>query len=211
MKTNQNLTRYLDKYEIIQRTKDGYFNATYLLKQWNKENSDNKRIEPFFRNKQTKSFIKVLEIEEFGNNNNSCYFQKKGKLGGTWMHPLLFIKFAMWLNPEFEYYVIRFVYDQLIQYRNNAGDYYKELCSAIKDNFKITRYNEIGEMLNYVVFNEHKKMLRNEATPEQEEDLQQLERDMTKYINMGFVKNYEDFKSVMRKEWQKRHGNKFLI
>ena len=47
------------------------------------------------------------------------------------MHPLLFIDFAMWLNPVFKVKVLKFVYDQLIKYRNEAGDAYRELGAAI--------------------------------------------------------------------------------
>ena len=35
MKTNQNMIRKMGNFEVIQRTKDGFFNATALLKQWN--------------------------------------------------------------------------------------------------------------------------------------------------------------------------------
>lgn len=33
--------------------------------------------------------------------------------GEVWMHPSLFIKFAMWLDPKFELDVIKTVYDNL--------------------------------------------------------------------------------------------------
>lgn len=36
------------------------------------------------------------------------------------MHPLLFIDFAMWLNPAFKVKVLKFVYDELIKFRNLA-------------------------------------------------------------------------------------------
>lgn len=55
----------------------------------------------------------------------------KGKNAGTWMHPYLFIKFAMWLSPKFEVKVINFVYDKLIEFRNESGENYKEYASAI--------------------------------------------------------------------------------
>ena len=35
MKTNQNMIRKMGDFEVVQRTKDGMFNATGLLKQWN--------------------------------------------------------------------------------------------------------------------------------------------------------------------------------
>lgn len=35
MITNQNMIRTMGKFKVTQRTKDGYFNATELLRQWN--------------------------------------------------------------------------------------------------------------------------------------------------------------------------------
>ena len=42
----------------------------------------------------------------------------------VWMHPYLFIKFAMWINSTFEVQVIKFVFDELISLRCDAGDNY---------------------------------------------------------------------------------------
>ena len=49
----------------------------------------------------------------------------RGDEAGTWMHPLLFIDFAMWINPSFKYDVLKFVYDRMLMYRNEAGDAYR--------------------------------------------------------------------------------------
>lgn len=63
---------------------------------------------------------------------NLAYLKTRGKYnGGTWMHPYLFVKFAMWLNPRFEVKVVKFVYDQLIEYRHHAGDNYNVLARSI--------------------------------------------------------------------------------
>jgi hypothetical protein len=121
------------------------------------------------------------------------------------MHPYLFIDFAMWLNPKFKLEVIKFVYDQLIKFRHDAGDNYRKLCNAL-GKFSDVEWSEVGKMLNFVVFDDHEKGLRNKATSEQENDLQQLERDMCRFIEMGFVNSYAQFKKVLRKEWHKRHG-----
>ena len=48
--------------------------------------------------------------------------------------PVLFVKFAMWLNPRFEVQVIKFVYDEMIKYRNEAGNAYNKLGSAVSKN-----------------------------------------------------------------------------
>ena len=72
------------------------------------------------------------------NAENQIDIKKKGRMtinGKTpdkvWMHPFLFIDFAMWISPSFKYDVIKFVYDELINYRNEAGDAYGEMAITI--------------------------------------------------------------------------------
>ena len=43
MITNQLMLRKIGDFDVIQRTKDGYFNATNLLNQWNIQNPDKQR------------------------------------------------------------------------------------------------------------------------------------------------------------------------
>ena len=217
MKTNVNIVRRLNDFEVIQRTKDSMFNATELLRQWNTSVKQEKRTDHFLGLSQTKEFLKVLAKEEGLNTRNhadscesTCYKIQKGNksksiLDQYWMHPYLFIKFAMWLNPKFEYHVIKFVYDELVKNRHLSGDYYNKLCSLLGQ-FNDTDFREVGRVLNFVVFNDHEKEKRNSATPEQQDDLQQLERDMCNYIELGFIQSFAQFKQAMRKEWRKRHA-----
>ncbi|WP_185216198.1 KilA-N domain-containing protein [Sphingobacterium mizutaii] len=205
MKTNVNLIRKLNDFDVVQRTKDSMFDATSLLKQWNSSSGMKKKLDHFFENDGTNEFINVLEIEENLNTRNSVYLKSRGKNGGTWMHPYLFVKFAMWLNPKFEYHVIKFVYDQLIEDRKLSGDHYNKLCSLLA-RFQDTDFREVGKILNYVVFNEHKSERRNSATPQQQQDLQQLTRDLCNYIELGFISSFAQFKNIARKEWGKRHN-----
>jgi len=119
MKTNQVMLRPMGCFSVEQRTKDGVFNASALLKQWNESAGDKKEIKKFFENQNTKEFISALIEEENLNGEKSAYLTSRGKYnGGTWMHPILFVKFAMWLNPRFEVKVIKFIYDQMIAYRS---------------------------------------------------------------------------------------------
>ena len=131
MKTNAIMLRPMGVFTVEQRTKDGMFNATNLLRQWNESTGEKKEVTKFFENDNTKEFISALMKEENLNTQNSAYLKSRGKNGGTWMHPILFIKFAMWLNPRFEVQVIKFVYDQMIKFRNDAGDAYRELSSSV--------------------------------------------------------------------------------
>lgn len=128
------MIRPLENTSIEQRTLDGYFNATSLLKQWNALNDAQKEIKDFLSNKGTQEFINEIIKQENLHGDFSPYVVSKARSdrgGGTWMHPLLFIDFAMWLNPRFKYHVLKFVYDNLITFRKESGDSYKKMCDAL--------------------------------------------------------------------------------
>ena len=97
------------------------------------------------------------------------------------MHPVLFVKFAMWLNQRFEVQVIKFVYDEMIKYRNEAGDAYNKLGSAVskivRKDFMPQAMQKAGEALNWIVFNEHERNIRNQYGEEKKQrELYELER-----------------------------------
>ena len=102
MKTNQEMVRQMGNLEVIQRTVDGYFNATRLVKLWNERNSSNKELKKYFENESTKELIATIVEKENLNGQNSPYLSSRGKCGGTWVHPVLFIDLAMWL-PKTEH------------------------------------------------------------------------------------------------------------
>lgn len=208
----------MGQFHVQQRTKDGMFNATALLKQWN-ENVEldtqkngylkKKDLKEFFSNKNTDEFIDALKEEEKLNGENSPYLKSRGKNGGTWMHPYLFVKFAMWLNPRFEVKVIKFVYDQMIKFRNEAGDAYKELSAAIYtivDKSQMpAKMSEVSKGINYVVFGEHRNMIRNDKGTEQDQRrLYEMERKVASLINDGFLKDHGQVMNYLRKKYQER-------
>ena len=209
MKTNNVILRPMGQFQVQQRTKDGMFNATALLKQWNESSGDKKEVTKFFENENTKAFISALIEEEKLNTQNSAYLKSRGKNGGTWMHPILFVKFAMWLNPRFEVKVIKFVYDEMIKYRNEAGDAYKELSAAIYtivDKSQMpSRMAEVSKGINYVVFGEHRNMIRNDKGTEQDQrKLYEMERKVASLINDGFLKDHGQVMNYLRKKFQER-------
>jgi len=126
MKTNQIVIRGNEAF--IQRTVDGFFNATKLLDSWNKKGSVQlKQMAQYKEIKSTKDFIIQLEKE----NDKRPMKTSRGANGGTWMHPKLFIDFAMWVSIEFKSIVIDYVLDGLIKSRNDAGDYFNQMSAAI--------------------------------------------------------------------------------
>ena len=224
MKTNQEMVRYIDNFRVVQRTSDGYFDGSELLRQWNGvEGNPRRRMSEFIDSTKVKEFLKALAEDESHRSKidigeNQLLIKIKGrntKEGKTpdkvWMNPLLFIKFAMWINPTFEVKVLRFVYDEMIRYRNDAGDAYKELSSAVmkivpKD-FMPKAMQKVGEALNWVIFNSHEKMLRNKYGDEMKQrELWQLEKKVSDLINEGFITNFDNLISYLRNQYQKRNN-----
>lgn len=222
MKTNQILTRKMGDFNVNQRTSDEMFNATELLKQWNESinavGRKGKRIDDFLKIDSTQDFLSALK-EEILNTEDSrhldLYKSSKGKNGGTWMHPILFIKFAMWINPRFEVKVIKFVYDELIKNRHDAGDNYKLLTIAVSKivtkPFLPMAIQNIAKAINYVVFNKHESGIRNtQASEESLKQLSNLELKLSELINDGFIKDYDQTMNFLRKQWNNNHQPKLL-
>lgn len=202
--------RKMGNLRVIQRTMDGYFNATELVKQWNEINSSNKELKKYFDNQSTKELIYTIVEKENLNGQISPYLKSRGKYGCTWVHPVLFVDLAMWLNASFKYDVIKFVYDEMIRYRNEAGDAYRELGSAIQKivpkDFMPKAMQKIGEALNWVVFNQHEKMMRNKHGDEaKQRELWQLEKKVSDLINEGFIRSYESLVDYLRVLYQKKY------
>lgn len=212
MKTEVIMKRDFNGVPITQRTTDKYFNATELISFYN-NNSDKgkKELKAFFLNKNTDDYMEALINDLNSNGGNSTdlkmplYSTKRGNNGGTYMHPYLFVKFAMWLSPEFEVQVIKWVFDNLIDFRTQAGDYYNEMCSAIKQRY-IDFYDKSPDplvfikeanFLNELVFGDPKGKQRNEATEYQLDKLNKIQLANIKLIHSGIskAKRHEQLKS----------------
>ena len=217
MKTNQIIKRPMGAFVVEQRTKDGYFNATTLMRQWNQANGSKKEIKDYLENKSTQEFLTALISEEDLNGENSPYLTSRGKYnGGTWMHPIMFIDFAMWLNPAFKVKVIKFVYDQMIKFRKDAGDAYKDLSAAVSTlvskEFMSSAMARISKGMNVLVFGEHYPSIRNDKGIETLQlELFELERKLSELINDGFVKSYDELIVYMLKKYYEKYTPKCLL
>lgn len=244
------MVRKMGIFDVTQRTKDGFFNATALLKQWNNtvenqkvlhkgksphvKNSTNnqevlntqnspyvneKEMKDFFLNKSTQEYIQVIMQKEGLNSETSVYLKSRASRGvnaGTWMHPMLFIDFAMWLNPSFKYDVLKFVYDEMIKYRNLAGDSYKELGSAVSKlvprEFVATAMKKVAEALNYIVFGDHRNGIRNDFGEEQKQmELCEFQRKVISLINEGFIPTFEALMDYLRTSYRNKHIPKIFL
>lgn len=213
MITNQIMKRPLADFTVEQRTKDGYFCLTGLLNNWNLKMGTKKELKDYFENKATQEFVKALADEENLHGDKSPYVKSKARLdrgGGTWGHPLLFIDFAMWLNPYFKVKVLKFVSDQMLTYRNEAGDAYKQLSSAMSKictPHQMKRYMPIlGKGINYIVAGHHEHQLRNEyGTEEKQKEYFELEKQVAMLVNEGFLRTPEDVANYLRRKFQNKY------
>ena len=218
------MVRKMGQYEVSQRTKDGMFNATALSEQWKKRTGVQKDIGDFLRLSGTKEFIEILYLDvnksEMGDSPDrvtvgsvegiiSKTRAKAKPKGGSypgevWFHPYLFLDFAMWLNPRFRLDVIKFVYDQLIEFRHDAGNHYKGLTSALTT-FQNVDYAKVAMGLNYIVFGHHEKDLRQYAKPDELKKLSQLQKQLAFAVNMGYIRTFDQFLNEMRRIWKMRY------
>jgi len=207
MKTNVVMVRKMGVFDVNQRTKDGMFNANSLLKQWNIANESKKEIKDYFDNKSTQEFIEVLKNDTSTIGGIVPMIKSKASKGenaGTWMHPYLFIDFAMWINPKFKFEVIKFVYDELIKYRNDAGDNYISLSAS---GVKLKGYDfvEVAKAMQWIVFGKTGKELRQSATQKELVELNDLQSKLSFAIDMGYISTYPQLMSELRKIWNQKN------
>jgi hypothetical protein len=133
----------------------------------------------------------------------------------VWMHPVLFLDFAMWINPSFRVEVIQFCFDNMIAFRCSAGDYYKALGAAVNTivppNEMVGAMCKIAKGLNCVVFGIHARRERNEhGTEVEQKALYKLEEDIAMLINNEFITDFDGVIKYLQKLYLKRWGPKEL-
>lgn len=210
------MIRPMGEFKVEQRTVDGFFNATELLKQWNLHNGTKKELKHYFENQSANELINTIIERENLNSRKSAYLSSRGKNGGTWMHPILFIDFAMWINPSFKYDVIKFVYDEMIKFRNLAGDAYPSMCRAVRSIMPEPIFREkvkdLAKSLNIIVYGKHETEMRNKIGDESKiREMYELERQIAQWINIGLVGNYKQLKAALNKLYYQKYPNALPI
>ncbi len=137
--------------EISQQSKTEMFSATDLVKIGNKKRSElnlsNFNLNEYLRNKSTVEFV-----EELQKTNDKVITRGRGRNAQTWVHPFLFIDIALAINPKIKIEVYKWLYDELLKYRNYSGDSYKKMCGSLfnrtKDKNKF--HIKIAELSNKI-------------------------------------------------------------
>ncbi len=208
MKTSVIMIRDLNGISVRQDSKTGFFNANDLLNLYNETSGKEKKMQYYMETDSTRDTMSAIqkELQIHGENNefeNGVIETKRGKNGGTWMHPYLFIDFGMWLSPEFKVTVLKWVYDNLIKFRNQCGDGFKEVNDALfeqKPNLSPFEYANEARMINKLVFGAPDKGQRNGATEDQLALLKALQNTDVSLIEDGldYYERYEKLKETKK-------------
>ncbi len=130
METEVIMKRTLFGKEISQKSKSKFFSATDLVEAgniWRITNGQKMmKLTDWLASNKTKEFMKALE-KEYG----IIIVRSKARNQHTWVHPFLFIDLALSISPELKIEAYRWLYDELMKYRNNSGDSYKKMSGAI--------------------------------------------------------------------------------
>lgn len=130
METQVLMNRELFGCIIRQQSKTEFFSATDLANAGNKW-----RLANGFAFLNLTVYLKSKSFLEFKNEVEKKYGQSisigRGRNSTTWVHPLLFIDIALAINPKLKVEVYEWLFDNLIKFRNDSGDSYKEMAAAI--------------------------------------------------------------------------------
>lgn len=114
---------------VVHFTDEAWFNATEAAERFGK------RVQHWLDNAETKAYMAALA--EFLNHRNSgdLIKAKRGKAGGTWLHPRLAVAFARWLDPKFGVWCDLQI-DALIRGKHPHNDW-KRLRHEAASSFKV--------------------------------------------------------------------------
>lgn len=211
MKTAQIMLRDLNWIKVRQNHKTWFFNANDLLDLHNSTSKKKKELWKYMNTTSLKQLKKAIIKDEISNtpkmgdlkNEDITTIEtKRWRVNWwTWMHPYIFIDFAMWLSADFKVTCIKWLYDHLIKFRDECWDWFKEINKALfekKPNLPPFEYSNEAKMINKLVFWSPNKEQRNKATEEQLSLLKALQKADATLINnwLDYYDRYEELKNM---------------
>lgn len=111
-----NLAHNLSGISVPQRVADGYINATALTAAHKQATGQRKDVADWLRNKRVQQSLEHLSLAaRIPVIDLYQVFQGSPELGGgTWLHPKLSVRFAIWLSDDFGYQIESWVEDWML-------------------------------------------------------------------------------------------------
>jgi hypothetical protein len=126
---------------LLVRDCDGYINATALCK------AGGKLFNSYHQNNQTKAYVQALE-RATGIPVLKIIESKKGKNGGTWVHPQVATHLAQWISPEFAVQVTTWISEWRLLSQKNDLEYIRSLQDIKPGDKKYGVEKEIQDRLH---------------------------------------------------------------
>lgn len=135
MKTEVLMQRVLFGEIVRQNNQTGFICANDIVAAGNKYRALNSLKLFDFRawmdSKGNKEFIEEMKVQ-YG----EVVTTKKGRDGSTWLHPYICIDLALSIDPKLKIEVYKWLFDELLKFRNDSGDSYKLMCGFLFDNYQ---------------------------------------------------------------------------
>lgn len=179
----------------IQFNDSGFFNATKAAENFGK------RVDHWLSNKETGEYIAKLNTRIHGD----LIITKRGRNGGTWLHPKLGVVFARWLDVEFAIWCDEQI-DNIIHgtpeqtdwrsLRHEAASSYKVMSAMLDTKRQLEgkqtkpyHYANEAKLVNWVMTGEFKPLDREELSIADIDLLAKLETMNTLLIGQGFSRD----------------------
>jgi hypothetical protein len=107
------ISRVLDGESVDQRQQDGYVNATQLCKAHRQRTGERKDPNDWLKTNTAKLAIAKLSVVTNILVTELTEVKQGGKYQGTWIHPRLAVRFAMWLSEDFSLQVEDWIHEWL--------------------------------------------------------------------------------------------------
>lgn len=151
MKTEVLMQRNLFGEMVKQNNQTGFICANDIVSAGNKYRALNNMKLFDFRSwidaKGNKEFIEEMKAQ-FG----EVVVTKKGRDGSTWLHPYICIDLALSIDPKLKIEVYKWLFDELLKFRNESADSYKKMCGFLFDNCtsKTTFHRDISKVATQI-------------------------------------------------------------
>jgi hypothetical protein len=134
---------------IRQNHKTKMFNANDLHKLANEhravEGLKPKQLAQYFLLDSTSDLIREICLTEVIRLDDAKK-SARGKDGGTWIHPILFVDLAMWYSPKLKVRIINWVIDGLMELRDESGESFKRMNKTLTNIFP----NEFNSPMQFI-------------------------------------------------------------
>lgn len=124
----------------------------------------------------------------------------------TSCNPYIWVLVALELNPMIYAKAMKWLTDNLILNRIEAGDFYKDFSRAVRKFGP--DYIKLASALNHIVFGRHEKGIRNTATKDQLIELIDIEKKLAFAIDMDMIVSEKDLVKKLRIMWNNKYDKK---